>query len=574
MNKLYYGDCLTVMQGYMKSNSVDLIYLDPPFNSNRNYHAIYKDETGRLLPDQIEAFCDMWVLDERREEAIRRMPVLMREAGIDDTVTQFWRFWMSALRNTQPNLLSYLSYMVERLLQMKPILKPTGSIYLHCDSTASHYIKVMMDAIFGHQNFRNEIVWRRTGSHNSRRSYGAIHDTLLFYTASNKYTFNVQKRPYTREHVEDRYEIDETGKAKQTTGGNILTGAGTSGGESSMTWRGFNPTEKDRHWAIPTFLSDQLPPEKAAAGVLERLDTLYEMGLIEIKQGAAWPHPVRYLEASDGQPYQDIWAYQPYTNGILYGTDEGIDEDVMWHGPTSPERLGYKTQKPLGLLKRIINVSSNEDDVVFDPFCGCATTLEAANQLGRKWIGIDIAIHAIKRVAAIRLHDRLHLVKGQDFDIEGIPTTIEGAHDLWERDKYHFQAWAMEQVGGFPTNKRTGDGGIDGRLYFPKPGSNKDLLSMAIEVKGGKNVGVNMVRALRGVLGEQAPMVGLILLNPLGQIQERNFRKEMASAGSFDAYGMTYPRMQMLTVSQILGGAQFRTPGMVGKGSAQGVLGV
>ena len=157
-NQLYYGDCLTIMQG-MRSGSVDLIYLDPPFNSNREYNAIYKDETGRPLPDQIEAFCDIWTLDKDRERAIRNMPILMREAKIQDEVVEFWRIWMNALRSTQPRLLAYLSYMVERLLQMRSILKPTGSIYLHCDPTASHYIKVMMDGIFGHGHFRNEIIW-------------------------------------------------------------------------------------------------------------------------------------------------------------------------------------------------------------------------------------------------------------------------------------------------------------------------------------------------------------------------------------------------------------------------------
>ena len=147
----------------MRARSVDLIYLDPPFNSNQEYNAIYKTETGLLLPDQIEAFCDTWTLDEERERAIRTMPILMREAGMEDEVAEFWKLWMNALRKTQPKLLAYLSYMVERLLQMRVLLKPTGSIYLHCDPTASHYIKALMDAIFGHQNFRNEIHMAKNG---------------------------------------------------------------------------------------------------------------------------------------------------------------------------------------------------------------------------------------------------------------------------------------------------------------------------------------------------------------------------------------------------------------------------
>ena len=568
-NKLYYGDCFTVMQE-MNLGSVDLIYLDPPFKSNQDYNAIYEDETGRPLPDQIEAFSDTWTLNAETERAIRHMPVLMREAGVTDEIAEFWRLWMNALRNTNGPLLAYLSYMVQRLLLMKGTLKPTGSIYLHCDPTASHYVKVMMDAIFGHENFRNEIVWRRTGSHNSRRTYGAIHDTILFYSKSEKYKFNIHKRPYAAEHVKRRYKIDAAGRAKQTTGGNILTGAGASGGESGLPWKGFDPTIKDRHWAVPTFLTKQLPLDKANAGVLERLDALYDMGLIEIKVGAAWPHPVRYLLPDDGQPFQDIWAYQPYTDGTLFGTDEGIDDDVMWPGPTSSERLGYKTQKPLGLLKRIIRVSTNPGDLVFDPFCGCATTLEAAERLERRWIGIDIAIHAVKRVAKVRLVERLKLVEGIDFAIKGVPHNLEGARDLWGRDKYHFQKWAVEQVDGFVTTRQSGDGGVDGRIYFAMPENDankrRGLESMAVEVKGGKNVGINVVRELRGVLdNDQALMAGLIILEPLGERKERNFRNFMADAGDMDALGMKYARMQMLTVAETLDGKRFHTPGAVGR---------
>ena len=191
MNQLYYGDCLTIIQQYLKLGQVDMIYLDPPFNSNRAYNAIYKDETGRPLPDQVEAFCDLWTLDEERERAIRQMPIVMRENDVDDSTVQFWTTWMEALRNTNPKMLAYLSYMVERLW-MKGILKPTGSIYLHCDPTASHYIKVMMDGIFGHENFRNEIVWHYGKWSNVARTFQRNHDIILFYSKSDSYLFNKQ----------------------------------------------------------------------------------------------------------------------------------------------------------------------------------------------------------------------------------------------------------------------------------------------------------------------------------------------------------------------------------------------
>ena len=244
-----------------------------------------------------------------------------------------------------------------------------------------------------------------------------------------------------------------------------------------------------------------------------------------------------------------------------------IDEDVMWIGPKSTERMGYKTQKALGLLKRIINVSTNPGDIVLDPFCGCATTLEAAQKLNRQWIGIDIAIHAIKRVAAVRLGERCHLRQGRDFEITGVPHTLEGAKDLWTRDKYHFQKWAVEEVDGFVTTKRTADGGIDGRLYFDMPGE-RDLQSMVLEVKGGVNVTIADLRALHSVLErEEALMAGFIIMAPLGDRKMNNFLKLAAEAGDLDVPGSArlYPRIQILSVPDILEGKRFDTPTPMGK---------
>ena len=476
MNKLYYGDCLTIMQQEMRSASVDLIYLDPPFNSNRAYHSIYKDETGRPLPDQVEAFCDMWTLDSERERAIRHMPVLMREAGVDDATAEFWRIWMNALRNTQPRLLAYLSYMVERLLHMRSILKPTGSIYLHCDPTASHYIKVMMDGIFGHQNFRNEIVWCYRGGGVPKNDFARKHDILLRYSKTKNVVFNV-------DDVRIPYSAASEARLQYT----------------ARSFRG---------------------------------DKTYD----------------NYAQNPKGKHPEDWWTIQP----------------IM---PSSNERLGYATQKPLALLDRIIKASSNEGDVVFDPFCGCATTLEAAQSLNRRWIGVDIAIHAIKRVSAVRLSERCHLVEGVDYEILGVPRTLEGAQDLWRRDKYHFQKWAVETVDGFVTTKRTADGGIDGRLYFAVPGV-RDLQSMILEVKGGRNVGINDLRALKGVLDTNgAMMAGLIIMKPLSERQRRNFATFMAQAGDIEINGMLYSRMQMLSVPEILEGKRFLTPDVRGRHS-------
>ncbi len=201
----------------MKLNSVDLIYLDPPFNSKKDYHAIYKDETGRPLPDKIEAFCDQWTLDEERDRAIRTMPVLMRSAGIDDDITQFWQTWMNALRNTQPSLLAYLSYMVERMIWMKGLLRPTGSIYLHCDPTASHYIKVMLDGIFGHKNFVNEIVWHYGKWTNAATHFQRNHDIIFLYSKTDKYVFNKQFQMTAdkQRKLKIGYQVNIPGNVKQ-----------------------------------------------------------------------------------------------------------------------------------------------------------------------------------------------------------------------------------------------------------------------------------------------------------------------------------------------------------------------
>lgn len=542
MNKLLYGDCLTHLRD-MKKWSVDLVYLDPPFNSNRDYAAIYEDETGRPLPEQIDAFNDLWELSTERIEAIKMMPVLMRDAGIRDEVAELWRHWMAALRHAQPRLISYLSYMTERLLPLRSILKPSGSVYLHCDPTASHYIKAMMDSIFGHQNFRNEIIWRRTGAHGRAKRWGPIHDTILFYTRGDNYTWNRTFEKYGKEYLETRYNSKDSHGLYQPIS---LTGPGLRTGSSGQPWRRVDPSDGGRHWelppdrAIPSWF--KFPNGYAQMSCQERLDALDEQGLIYWPARGTQPRFKRYAEVAGGNPIQDVISDIPAVNS------------------QAEERLGYPTQKPVALLERIIKASTNEGQVVMDPFCGCATTIEAAHMLKRRWIGIDVAIHAIKRVAKLRLEDRLGLIEGVDFVVEGIPGSVEGAQDLWTRDKHQFQKWAIEQVDGFVTTKKTDDGGIDGRLYFSLPGA-AELESMVIEVKGGKNVSKENVRSLRGVLErEQAAMAGLIVMEELGIRKTKSFAREMGDAGYLDVQGVKYPKMQMLTVDEILHGKRFFTP--------------
>jgi DNA modification methylase len=505
---------------------IDLIYLDPPFNSNRNYNAIYKDETGRPLPDQIEAFCDMWVLDAERERAIRQMPIMMVDAGIDDQAAKLWQLWMHALRSTQPQLLAYLSYMAERLLIMKRILKPTGSIYLHCDPTASHYVKALMDAIFGPENFQNDIVWQRYGSHNDARRYGRVHDNILYYSKTPRFKWTGEATiPYSQEYIDKAYR-NEDERGRYTTA--PLHGRTLAGSTYEFKWRGI----QDR-WRFPE----------------QRLEELDADGMIHWPLRGRIPRRKIYLDESKGVPPSDVFT------------------DIS--PAIGAERMGYHTQKPIALLGRIIQASSIPGDLVLDPFCGCATTIEAAHKLGRQWIGIDIAIHAIKRVARIRLSERLGLVEGQDYEIEGVPRTLEGAQDLWKRDKYHFQKWAVEQVDGFVTTRRTADGGIDGRIYFAIPGE-MNLQSMVVEVKGGKNVNVTDWRALKGVLSrDNALMAGLIVMEPLGGAKVRNFAREAMDLEPLNILGVEYPRMQLLTVGEILDGKRFMTPTVAGRHSLE-----
>ncbi len=544
MNKLYYGDCLTVLRE-MGKWGVDLIYLDPPFNSNQEYNAIYTTETGRPLPDQIEAFNDTWALDEVRERSIRNMPILLREAGIDDEVVSFWQVWVGALRKTNPRLLAYLSYMVERLAHMRSVLKPTGSIYVHCDPTASHYLKVMMDGIFGHDNFQSEIIWKRTSAHSGARRWGPIHDTLLFYSASASHTWNTVYQVHSRDYVDKFYRHeDNRGRYRLSD----LTAAGIRNEASGKPWKSIDPTETGRHWAVPT-----LGLKRAAKGSdTTSMTTQAKLDLLDQAGYVHWP------SRKNGTP-----SYKRYLNDSKGVKLQDIVVDIA--PELGKNRLGYKTQKPVPLLERIISASSNEGDVVLDPFCGCGTTLEAAHNLGRRWIGVDIAIHAIKRVTKVRLEDRLHLREGVDYVIDGVPRNAEGATDLWQRDPYQFQKWAVEQVDGFVTKRKGMDGGIDGRIYFALPGE-KELQSMVLEVKGGKNVGIRTVRELRGVLeDDRAQMAGLIVLHPRSKTQAANFARVMASAGDMDVHGKPYPRMQMLTVQEIQDGKRFKLPNVAGR---------
>ncbi len=461
----------------------------------------------------------------------------MREHGVEDYYVEFWRLWINALRHTQPHLLAYLIYMVQRLLHMKSILRPTGSIYLHCDPTASHYIKVMMDGIFGHKNFQNEIIWKRTSAHNSANRWGPVHDVILFYSATDKYAWNKKYQAYDSNYTDTFYRHIEFDGRRYRIGD--LTGAGKRQGESGSPWRGINPTDKGRHWAPPRKFpgGDQVPKN-----VLSALDYLDSINRIcwPAKEGGV-PGFKRYLEDMAGVQVQDI-----------------ID-DIVPISAHGKERLGYPTQKPIALLDRIIQASSNKGDVVFDPFCGCGTTIYSAVKNERRWIGCDIAILSVKLVREILTGDKYRLVEGAHFDVNGIPATTEQAEELFKQSPSLFQNWLVERVEGFPNQKKSADRGIDGHIYFETKDGFK---SMVLSVKGGK-LRPTDVRDLVGVLsGEQnAELAGFLSL----QEPSKAMREAGALARQYTYNGVKYDRVQFLTVRDIMEGKRdFHTPTKLG----------
>ena len=365
---IFIGDNLHIMRG-MNSDSVDLIYLDPPFNSNRNYAAPIGSRAAGA------AFKDTWTLSDvdqaEHGELAEQSPPL-------HTMIQ------AAREIHGKGMQSYLIMMSTRLLEMERILKDTGSIYLHCDSTASHYLKLVMDTVFGKDNFQNEVIWKRTSAHNDPGRFGRIHDTLLFYVKGPGATWNLQHEAHEESYIAKSYRhLDARGRYRVGD----LTGPGTSEGESGQPWRNVDPTDIGRCWSVPRtgayseYIEKHfIPNYRQISGVHDRLNALDEVGLIYWPDRGTMPSIKRYLAASPGRPLQDIIV------------------DINQLGSTAKERTGYPTQKPLALLERIIKASSSPGDVVFDPFCGCATTLVAAERLQRSWIGIDISPKAAELV--------------------------------------------------------------------------------------------------------------------------------------------------------------------------------
>lgn len=549
-NALYFGDNLKVLRERIPANSVDLIYLDPPFNSKADYNLLFKEPDGLVSQAQITAFEDTWHWTEETESNYADI-VEHAEADVVEMISSLRKF----LRGS--DMMAYLTMMCVRLVELRKALKMNGSIYLHCDPVASHYLKILMDAIFGPETFRNEIIWRRTGAHNKVRRYAPIHDVILFYSRSNKFTWNHPKRPYMKGHVETHFVKDAKGY-RTNYYGNVLTGSGIRHGESGKPWKGFDPTAKSRHWALPGGMVDEVEEDLSQLSQHEKLDRLFELGYIKITRGQAWPIYERRLRENDGPPVPDIWSFQPYTSGTVFDSPSGIDEDVRWLSPQDQERLGYPTQKPEGLLERIIKSSTNEGDVVLDPFCGCGTSIAVAEKLGRKWIGIDITHLAIKLIKD-RMRRMFGLEPRKDYQVEGEPEDLAGARELASVNRYQFQWWVLsllENARHYGGKKKGADTGIDGYLYFS---DEKETTKKAVvQVKSGK-VGVSDIRDLGHVMTREEATIGVFITleQPTSKMKE-----EAAGKGFYESkhWRKRYPSLQILTVEDLLAGDRPKLP--------------
>lgn len=551
-NALYYGDNLPALRDNIATESVDLIYLDPPFNSNANYNVLFKSSGGVRSQAQIEAFEDTWHWGIEAEGVFNKV----MQSGNTDAADM-----LRAVRSFlgENDMMAYLAMMAVRLIELHRVLKPTGSLYLHCDPTASHYLKVILDAVFGAKNYLNEIIWRRTGSHNKANRYGPVHDVIHFYRKTSDYKHRPVFRPYLKGHV-DSYFKKSDDRGRYWT--NSVHGAGVRYGASGQPWRGYDPTAKQRHWAIPSDLVEALGIDPDLS-ISDKLDAFVSLGVLELPDldSGSLPTYRQYLERSPGMLLQDIWAYHPHTHGVLYGTNESIDEDVRWlTAQGDDERLGYPTQKPVALLERILLASSGPGDVVLDPFCGCGTAVHAAQKLGRKWIGIDITHLAIGLIER-RLKDAF---PGITFEVHGTPKDLDGARDLMRRDAFQFQWWAVSLIDAQPYagKKKGADGGIDGLIYFRSDA--KTTERAVVSVKGGDNIGVPMIRDLKGVLDREKAPIGVFLTLAA---PTKPMVTEAASAGFYELGGRQYPRLQIFTIEDALKGARPAIP-LVDAGAA------
>jgi adenine specific DNA methylase Mod len=537
MNRLYYRDNLTVLRGCIGDESVDLIYLDPPFNSQSTYNVLFRSTAGEQSRAQIEAFDDTWHWGDEAELAFDGVI----NSGSSDAA-EMLRAMRGFLKET--DMMAYLAMMAVRLVELHRVLKPTGSIYLHCDPTASHYLKILLDAVFGVENYRNEISWRRSSAHNDTKQgskkCGNIRDTIFFYSKSDSWTWNPQYTAYSEEYTESMYRFVDGESGRRYRKGDLT--AAKVGGDTRYEWRVRRITGGE--W-LADLENEYLSPKEGweYTGVLPYGKRIWAYSKENMKQysldgrivysESGMPNYKRYLDEMAGVALQNDW------NDIKLASGS--------------ESLGYPTQKPLALLERIITASSQEGDVVLDPFCGCGTTIHAAQKLKREWIGIDITHLAISLIEK-RLKDAF---PGITYEIHGTPKDLEGARDLALRDKYQFQWWAVSLVNAVPFGgkKKGADSGIDGLIYFKPEG--KATEKAIVSVKGGDNVNLAMVRDLAHVVDREKARIGVFitLADSTGPM-----RTEAVKAGFYETLYGKYPKIQILTIRELFEGKQPNIP--------------
>lgn len=522
MNQLYYGDNLHVLRDHIKDESVDLVYLDPPFNSNASYNILFRSpDTGANAHSQIEAFDDTW---HWGAEAQKELDEIVRSSHTElSELIQALRHFLH-----DNDMMAYLVMMASRLVELHRVLKSTGSLYLHCDPTASHYLKLVLDSIFNITNFHNEIIWKRQSAHNDAKlQYSNITDTILFYTKSKNYSFFPQHTSYREEYINSFYKFDDNdGRGKYRlsdmsapAGGGMASINKITGRPNGWyTYKGFNPPERGWRYQIETMTD------------LDQQNRIYfpktKSGEHDITKRLALK---RYLSEQKGQLVSNIWDDIPPVQGSEY--------------------LGYPTQKPIPLLERIILGSTNEKDTILDPFCGCGTAVHAAERLRRQWIGIDITHLSISLIER-RMREAFPDVK---FEVHGTPKDLESARDLALRDKYQFQWWAISLVGAQPYQgkKKGADSGIDGLIFF-KDDQSGDFKKIVVSVKGGENVNVAMIRDLKGTIEREKAAIGifLTLFEPTEPMKREAAVADLYRSPLFP--DGVFPSIQILTVEGLL----------------------
>jgi site-specific DNA-methyltransferase (adenine-specific) len=524
-NQLYYGDNLYILRDHIADESVDLIYLDPPFNSSRNYNVLFKDQSGSDSEAQITAFEDTWDWGPTARDMFHELttsPRVPHKVGkaIDA---------LHMLLGENP-MMAYLVMMAIRLVELHRVLKPTGSIYLHCDPTASHYLKIILDALFGVENFRNEITWKRTSSHNdTKRKYGDVADIIFFYSKSRDYVFNVQYADYNADYIEKFYRfVDENGRRYRKSD----LRSPNPRPNLMYDYKGYKPHQNG--WAVSYEKMVELDKQGRLA-YPNKPD-----GRIQLR---------RYLDEMQGVPVSSVW------------------DDIQPVQAQAAERLGYPTQKPVSLLERIVAASSNEGDIVLDCFAGCGTTIAAAQKLKRHWIGIDIT-HLGINLLKNRLRDEYELKPHEDYKVIGEPIDVAGARDLADQDTHEFQLWALSLVQARPfggeKGKKGADRGIDGVITFkdashPDKKDQQHTAEVIVQVKSGKNISSKDIRDLVGTMERQKAALGVfITLEPATSAMT----KEALSAGLYNSplYEMNYPRLQILTIDELLRGKDATMP--------------